>query len=197
MRLADGYTDLVPGKMANVVTCLEMFARPEPRPDPPGVQCALERVIEPDLGWYRALFRRVGAPYLWHSRLAMSDEELERVIRDSRVEIYAVRQHGRDVGILELDFRCEAECELTFAGLVSDVVGTGIGRWLMNRALDLAWSHPIERFWVHTCTLDHPSAVRYYMASGFVPFKRQIEIGDDPRVCGLLPRSAAPEVPII
>lgn len=67
----------------------------------------------------------------------------------------------------------------------------------MNRAIDIAWSHPIRRFWVHTCTMDHPGALAFYIRSGFVPFKRQIEIADDPRLTGTLSASAAPEVPII
>ncbi len=55
-------------------------------------------------------------------------------------------------------------------------VGSGAGRWMMNRAIERAWSQPIRRFWVHTCTLDHPAAVAFYIRSGFVPFRRRIEI---------------------
>ena len=67
----------------------------------------------------------------------------------------------------------------------------------MNAAIDRAWSQPIRRFWVHTCTLDHPGAIAFYMRSGFRPFRRQIEIADDPRLSGVLPESAAPHIPII
>jgi hypothetical protein len=35
------------------------------------------------------------------------------------------------------------------------------------------------------------------MRTGFQPFARQIEIVDDPRLAGILPRGAAPHVPII
>jgi hypothetical protein len=50
---------------------------------------------------------------------------------------------------------------------------------------------------VHTCTFNHPSAVAFYQRSGFRPFRRQIEIADDPRLDGTAPRSAAKHVPII
>jgi hypothetical protein len=46
----------------------------------------------------------------------------------------------------------------------------------MNRAIERAWSRPIRRFWAHTCTLDHPSALGFYKRSGFRPFRRQVEI---------------------
>ena len=54
----------------------------------------------------------------------------------------------------------------------------------MNRALEKVWQRPITRFWVHTCTLDHPNALAFYMRSGFVPFRRQIEIAPDPAPAG-------------
>jgi GNAT superfamily N-acetyltransferase len=197
MDLQDGYIDLPPGKIANVQTCLQMFERPAPRPDPPGIECTLERIAGDDLARYRALFRRVGEPYLWFSRLLLSDEQLANAISDPRDESYAIRYRGADEGLLELDFRTPDECELLYFGLTDALVGKGVGRWAMNRALDIAWSRPIRRFWVHTCNLDHPDALAFYVRTGFKPYQRQIEIADDPRLTGVLSRSAAPHVPIL
>jgi GNAT superfamily N-acetyltransferase len=195
MQLSDGYTDLPPGKIANVVTCLEMHSRPKQRAEPPGVTIALERIC--DAAAYRAIFARVGAPYLWFARLIVPDEQLERTLRDENVEAYAVRHDGSDEGILELDFSVPRECELLYFGLTEKLVGKGVGRALMNRAIDIAWSRPIERFWLHTCTLDHPGAVSFYVRSGFTPYKRRIEYCDDPRLTGLLPRDCAPNIPLL
>jgi hypothetical protein len=50
---------------------------------------------------------------------------------------------------------------------------------------------------VHTCTLDHPGALAFYIRSGFRPFRRQIEISEDLRITGEAPRSASPHVPPI
>lgn len=195
--LPDGYLDLPAGKVANVVTCLEMFEPAPLRPEPRSSTCVLVRAGSPDADWYRRLFRLVGEPFLWFSRLTLDDDALLRIIADPRVEVYAVRDRGEDVGFLELDFRTQGQCELVFFGLVESAVGSGNGRWLMNRALELAWSRPIRRFWVHTCSLDHPSALPFYIRSGFRPYKRQIEIAEDPRISGTLPRSAAPQIPIL
>ena len=104
---------------------------------------------------------------------------------------------AQEAGLLELDFRTPHECELSFFGLTLPLLGTGAGRWLMNRAIERAWSRPIRRFWVHTCTFDHQDALAFYLRSGFRPFRLEIEYADDPRVTGLLPRSAAPHVPLI
>jgi GNAT superfamily N-acetyltransferase len=197
MPLAEGYSDLPAGKIANVATYLEMRERAALLPERPGSARSLERLSPPPLDAYRSLFKRVGAPYLWFSRLVMTDEQLAAIVRDPAVEIYLVRDGGKEAGLLELDFRTREQCELVFFGLLQPYIGKGAGRWLMNRAIELAWSHPIRRFWVHTCTLDHPSALEFYRRSGFTPFKREIEIADDPRLTGVLPRDAAPSVPLI
>ena len=70
---------------------------------------------------------------------------------------------------------------VAFFGVTADLIGGGAGRWLMNRALELAWSRQVSRVWVHTCTLDHPSALAFYQRSGFRAFRQQVEIADDPR----------------
>jgi GNAT superfamily N-acetyltransferase len=198
MQLPDGYTDVPTGKIATVVTSLEMRAPAPPRrPEPPGDGWTLRYEAHPSLAWYRDLYRRVGEDWLWFSRLTMADEPLAAILGDDRVEVYALEAAAGDEGLLELDFRTAGECELVFFGVTSPHIGTGAGRWLMNRALDRAWAHPIDRFWLHTCTLDHPGALAFYMRSGFTPFRRQIEVADDPRSTGLAPRHAAPHVPVI
>ena len=174
-----------------------MTERPAPRADPVDTPWALRRVERPDPEWYRGLFRRIGTDWLWTSRLRLSDEDLARVIRRTEVEVYTLRLAERDEGLLELAFRAAGECELAFFGLTPGLVGRGAGRWLMNRAIDIAWSRPIGRFWVHTCSFDHPAALPFYLRSGFRAYRREVEIADDPRLDGTLPRAAAPHVPIV
>jgi GNAT superfamily N-acetyltransferase len=197
MILPDGYADVPAGKIASVVTSLEMTVRPPLRPDPPEAGFGLRRIDQPDLGWFRALFRRVGENYLWFSRLRMPDGALAAELTDPAMELHALTRDGEDLGLLQLDFRRLPVAELSFFGVADELIGTGAGRWLMNRALERAWARPIERFWVHTCTLDHPAALGFYIRSGFRAYRRQIEIADDPRLLGHLPRSAAPQVPIL
>jgi len=196
-QVPDGYLDLPPGKIAGVQTFLEMCQRPVQRPGPPEVAASLRRVNVPDADWYRRLFQKVGDPYLWFTRLAMDREELKSLIHDPLEEIYVVEQGGSEEGLLELDFRTPYECEIVYFALTSKLVGTGTGRWVMNRAIEFAWSKPISRFWVHTSSLDHPNALDFYRRSGFVPYARKIEITDDPRLTGLVPRDAAPQVPLL
>ncbi|MGA2189370.1 MAG: GNAT family N-acetyltransferase [Steroidobacteraceae bacterium] len=197
MMLAIGYSDVPDGKLASVVTCLEMLAKPALRAERGDASWQLRRVAQPDPLWYRELFGRIGAEWLWYSRLVMPVGDLEAILRDTGVEIYAFVVEGRDEGLLELDFREPGSCELAFYGLTAAAQGRGAGRWLMNRAIERAWERPITRFWVHTCTLDHPDALGFYVRSGFRAYARRIEIADDPRLTGLMPRSAAAHIPLI
>jgi GNAT superfamily N-acetyltransferase len=146
MILPDGYSDVPAGKVAAVVTHLEMTERPALRPDPAGAW-TLCRAPFPDLDWFRDLYRRVGEEWLWFSRLQMADAELAAIIRSPMVEVHALVHEGRDKGLLELDFREAGQCELAFFGVTADLIGGGAGRWLMNRALELAWSRPVQRVW--------------------------------------------------
>jgi len=192
----DGYTDLPPGKLANVVTYLEMRTPPPPSPTPTMSEYSVRRVVQPDLDWYRRLYREVGEPWLWFSRLRLSDNELRAILHDPAVEVYALLHHGSDHGLLEFDRRNFPDIELSFFGVTPVLIGKGAGRALLQHCLPLAWSHRPQRVWLHTCTADHPAALAFYRKFGFVPYKRAIEIADDPRVTGEMPRSAAPHIPI-
>ena len=197
MQFADGYTPIPDGKLAVVVTYLEMRSRPELRSiaTPEGV--SVRRVAKPDLNWYRDLFRRVGQDWLWFSRLRLSDEELKAAIQDERVDVFALSHQGEDKGLLEIDRRSMPEIELKFFGLARDLVGKGLGGYLMSIAIEQAWSHNPARFFVHTCTNDSQRALAFYVKSGFVPYARGIEISDDPRLSGGIPETLAPHVALI
>ena len=197
MEIPDGYSDIPSGKTVSVVTHLQMFQRSPERAERSEASWTFRKVDVPDPGRYLDLFRRIGEDWLWFSRLQLNDDELRGVLNGPLCETYVFEVQGWDEGLVELDFGAEGECELSFFGLTPPLVGCGAGRWMMNRVLEMAWSRPIRRLSLHTCTLDHPGALGFYMRSGFVPFRRQVEVADDPRATGLLPVSAAPQVPLL
>ena len=90
MILPDGYSDVPAGKIAAVVTHLEMTEQPALPSDPPG-DWTLRRVETTALDWYRELYRRVGEEWLWFSRLQISDAELATIIHAPLVEVYALQ----------------------------------------------------------------------------------------------------------
>lgn len=198
MHIPDGYTDVPDGKIAAVVTLLEMTAPPDPRlVEDLADGEELRLMPQPDLAWYRDLFRRVGEEWLWFSRLRRTDEELVSILHDPQVEVYALWRDGRAEGLIELDFAEAGVCEIQFFGLTRVMIGRGAGRRAMGRALARAWSQPIERVKLKTCTHDHPRALAFYLKCGFRAYGRQIEVADDPRLVGLASPGAGPHVPVI
>jgi GNAT superfamily N-acetyltransferase len=196
--LSSGYHAVPRGRIATIVTCLEMREKPPPRAIQGDVaELKLARVDPVDQAWYLGLYGAIGRDLLWFSRLRMRAEELRAILSSPDVEVYALRRDGRDEGFLELDFREAGQCELAFFGLTPTMVGGSAGRLMMNAAIERAFSRPIARFWVHTCTFDHPKALPFYIRSGFSPYERMVEITDDPRLTGELPADAAPFMPVI
>jgi GNAT superfamily N-acetyltransferase len=192
----DGTTDLPPGKIAAIVTYLEMRQRPRVT-QAANPTLALIRLSSADSERYLALFRLIGAPWLWYSRLLAGAGAAAALLADERIEAYAVQQSGEAIGLLELDFRRKGEAEIAFLGLVESATGRGLGQALMQAALVRAWTRPIDRLFVHTCTLDHPAALQFYQAAGFVAYKIAVEIAEDPRLSGLLEHTAGKHVPIV
>ena len=190
------YEPLADGEIAALVTFLEMVERPDVEVPPSPL--LLQRIHDPQPDGYRRLFRSVGERWLWFSRLAMDDGALSAIIRDRAVELFSVLDgNGREVGMLELDFRQQGECELAFVGLVPDLAGLGHGAWLLAESLRRAWRDDVRRVHVHTCSLDHPAALGAYIRAGFSPCGRALERFPDPRLLGILPRDCAPQVPLL
>ena len=204
--LPDGFIDLAPGKIASVVTFLEMRGRPAGTDVSLSIvstdfvstnKVRLRPVRSPDLNWYRALYRRAGAQWLWFSRLEMTDAQLAAVLHRSTNELFLAECDGSEIGMAELDRSRAPDVEITFFGLFPEAMGKRLGRSFMAALLDRAWDGSAARIWLHTCNLDAPAALSFYMKCGFRPYKQAIEVADDPRVRGILPEDAAPHVPII
>lgn len=182
------------GTLRSVITYLEMTKPPRYR-DAPLPGATVERVEPVPLPLYRDLYRRVGEPWLWWERLTITDDTLATVLNDPAVEVYLFRRAGEVVGYCELDRREAGAVEIVFFGLVPEAIGRGLGRRVFARVVALAWQSAPRRVWLHTCTEDHPKALRFYVAAGFRPYRRQTVFIEDPRVTGLLPPDAAPHVP--
>jgi GNAT superfamily N-acetyltransferase len=186
-----------PDKLPTVVTCLQMLERPIKFDTYDHADFHLIPHPKPDLNWYLSLYRHVGASWLWSWRLALPRDELSRIVHDPRVDVFSLRYQDSDEGLLELDFRNDKECELKLLGVSASLIGAGAGRWLMRHALHVAWNKSIDRMWLHTCSMDHPAALNFYIQSGFTPYRRYVEIADDPRPIGLLPIGSGKHVPLL
>lgn len=181
--------DAPQGKLSDIVTYLEMTARPVRPPVPaPAGKLALMRAERCTTAFYRFLYDTVGGPWLWFERRLWSDERLAAWIERPEVEILVLHVGGVPAGFYELDHGAASEVELAYFGLMPEFIGRGYGAYLLRAAVDGAWQRNPRRLWVHTCTFDHPRALGAYQRAGFVVYRREPIIFDDPRLSGALPR---------
>jgi GNAT superfamily N-acetyltransferase len=173
---------VTPGKLEVLITYLEMTARPAlTSAQPPGAEITVVRAKNPTVSFYRFLYNSVGEPWHWYERRDMDDDALRTIVQHPDVEVCVLRVEGVPAGYVELDRHVAGEVEIAYLGLMPEFIGRGLGRFLLDWAVIAGWHTSPRRLWVHTCSLDHPSAIAAYQRAGFVPYKKELVLIDDPR----------------
>jgi GNAT superfamily N-acetyltransferase len=156
-------------------TYLQMVARPERVVPPPRGGLAVVHAKKQPVAYYRFLYDGVGRDYDWTIRKKLSDAELAALLNDPRLEVHVLMAEGIPAGFAELDRRTEGEIELVQLGLMPELIGQGLGRFFLQWTIDKAWSYGPRRFWLHTCTKDHPAALPNYLKAGFAVYKEEVK----------------------
>jgi GNAT superfamily N-acetyltransferase len=155
-------------------TYLEMRMRCHREVPVPRDGLAIVHVCRPTVKYYRFLYDAVGTDWDWTSRKKLPDDELARIIHDPLDEIHVLTVDGVPAGFAELDRRIAGEIELKQFGLVPEWIGQGLGKYFLQWTIDKAFSYAPHRFWLHTCTADHPVALPNYVAAGFVVYQTEV-----------------------
>jgi GNAT superfamily N-acetyltransferase len=150
-----------------------MLARPDRITQAPWEGRIVLHAQTPSVPYYRFLYNAVGEDYRWLSRRKLSDEALEAIIQNPLDEMHVLYVDGSPAGFAELDRRRAEEIELVQFGLMREFHGQGLGTWFLQWTIETAWSYRPKRFWLHTCTLDHPAALPMYQKAGFVLYKQE------------------------
>jgi GNAT superfamily N-acetyltransferase len=151
---------------------LRAAASPDPAADVRRETCSV--------AFYRSLYGMVGRAYNWYERDAWTDNELARHLAQASVGVWVLRVGDESAGYFELARHEDGAVEIAYFGLVPAYVGRGLGKYLLTRAVEEAWKLGASRVWLHTCTLDHPSALPNYLARGFTPFRTETYVAADP-----------------
>lgn len=181
-RLGPVVKFVAPNVLEVTVTYLEMTARPQLLPPPaPAIPCRIERLERPSVSFYRFLYNTVGEPWLWHERRKVNDAMLAKILNDPSLWLLVIYADGEPAGYAELTTTSTPDIELAYFGIVPKFIGKGLGPTLLRAAVDDAWRRQPRRLWVHTCSLDHPKAMRCYERAGFVQYDRVVRRIRDPR----------------
>ena len=112
--------------------------------------------------------------------------EVEAYLETSRgiiLPIGSTEQHG-PTGLIGTD------------ALTAEFIGRRLGGYMMESLLRQAWQPAARRITLDTCDLDHPAAIPFYRRHGFVETRSEVCSAEDPREAGILPRAAAPHIPL-
>ncbi|MFW5708960.1 MAG: GNAT family N-acetyltransferase [Chloroflexota bacterium] len=153
-----------------VTTYLELRSRDAFHPafvEPGQQDIVFQGLCEPDLAFYRFLYREVGEVWRWRDRLLLDDETLRAEIASPNVRIDVLYVRGAPAGYVECVNRA-GDVEVAYMGLRAPYMGRGLGKHLLSQGVAKAWEAGATRVWLHTCNLDGPYALQNYQARGFI-----------------------------
>jgi GNAT superfamily N-acetyltransferase len=147
------------------------FVPKESRPDLVITECEIKQ-----WQYNRFLYALVGHAWHWTDKLSWTDAQWEEYVHNINLRTWVAYHRGTPAGYYELQSQEEGSVEIAYFGLEPDFIGKGYGGYLLSHAILSAWSMPeTKRVWVHTCSLDHPSALQNYQARGLKIYKELIE----------------------
>ena len=130
--------------------------------------------IKPDFQLNKFFYKQVGKKHRWIDRLSWTDEKWINFISNKNLETYVISESDDLIGFFELLYNPDLnETEISYFGLLEEYIGKGIGGYALSEAIKKSFEKNIKRVWLHTCTLDHPNALKNYIARGMKVFRKE------------------------
>ncbi len=123
----------------------------------------------------RFFYKEVGKLWKWTDRLSWTEDEWNKWVESENVQTWVLHLRGTPAGYFELDSQ-DGNVEVSYFGLLPQFLEKGLGGGFLTAAVDKAWKMGALRVWVHTCSFDHPNALKNYKARGFQIYSESIEI---------------------
>ena len=134
----------------------------------------LIKKIKPDFQLNKFFYKQVGKKHRWIDRLSWTDEKWIDFISNKNLETYVISESEDLIGFFELLYNPNLnETEISYFGLLEEYIGKGIGGYALSEAIKKSFEKNIKRVWLHTCTLDHPNALKNYIARGMKVFRKE------------------------
>ena len=134
----------------------------------------LIKKIKPDFQLNKFFYKQVGKKHRWIDRLSWTDEKWINFISNKNLETYVISESEDLIGFFELLYNPNLnETEISYFGLLEEYIGKGIGGYALSEAIKKSFEKNIKRVWLHTCTLDHPNALKNYIARGMKVFRKE------------------------
>jgi GNAT superfamily N-acetyltransferase len=137
----------------------------------PGLR--IERMTTPCPEFNKFLHTVVGHDYRWGGRSDWGQDEWTAYASRDNLHTWVAYIDGTPAGYCEMEKTPEGDVEIKSFGLLPAFIGQGLGGHLLTVAVERAWAPTADggmgatRVWLHTCSHDHPHALKNYLARGF------------------------------
>lgn len=167
--------------MEKVVTYLEMLSLGELEPSQTVPDLALRRVDGASSLMHEAHVR-VGRAYRWRSAFRTTHEWHELTLTRPLRQYWLIT-HGHELaGVATIEPQDGGDVEITTFGLIPEYVGKNLGGPALTLVIRQAWATEpvgaattVRRVWLHTCSYDHPNALRNYQRRGMRIYRTEVE----------------------
>jgi ribosomal protein S18 acetylase RimI-like enzyme len=136
----------------------------------------LEILLEkkPTIDFCKFFYKEIGKDFFWRDRLKWSDGDWTNYISQDFFKLYILKYNNKLAGYYELLYNpTNPSMEIAYFGIFKEFFGKGIGGYLLTDAILNSFKEKINKVCVHTCTLDHPNALKNYLARGMTIFKTE------------------------
>ena len=133
------------------------------------------QLIKPaDFQINKFFYKNVGKNHHWVDRLIWTENQWIDYTSSKKVQTYVLKNNSDLAGYFELILHIdEEEVEIAYLGLLREYQNQKLGSYLLSSAIKASFLKKIKRVWVHTCSLDHKTALSNYISRGMKVFKRE------------------------
>ncbi|MCM2680525.1 GNAT family N-acetyltransferase [Echinimonas agarilytica] len=138
-------------------------------------QAVLTECADKNFAINRFFYQYVGESWQWHDKLSWRESQWRDYAHRDELKLFMLTWHGTPAGYFELEKHTDGSVEIVYFGLANAYTDKGLGGFLLTQALQQAWAWQATRVWVHTCSLDHPYALKNYQSRGMTLYKTEVE----------------------
>jgi ribosomal protein S18 acetylase RimI-like enzyme len=149
------------------------FLTQAPKPHGEAKKASLEKAESFVSG--AAMYAAVGKAHYWNIyRLGWDSLHWARYFKRPDIQIaFICDEQKQKIGYLELQIHKDFSIEIVNFGLLPEFIGQGFGRSALESVLGHCFDMSAEEVWLHTCSLDHPLALKNYYARGFALLREE------------------------
>ena len=138
-------------------------------------KCQVFLVDPVDFQLNKFFYKQIGKSYHWIDRLVWTDKNWIEYISNTNLLTFVLKNKEEIAGFFELIYhKNKLEIEIAYFGLLKEFFGKKLGGFMLSEAIKKSFTFNIKRVWVHTCSLDHPHALKNYLSRGMSIYNTEV-----------------------